>query len=279
MIMQFSGRSFPAVLVVALLPGCVSLGRDSPPLELYVIGGAPPPAVAAPLPGLADITVGLRRLHLAPYLATPAIVVRRGPHEILTSDYHRWGEDVAEGINRAVARYLADGAQLGTVDVAPWPARARYDYLVQLRVTRFEGVIPAASPAGVADDPEGAMGAVHMEATWEIIRQQDETVLTRGTTDFREDTWRVGDYAALVALLDRGLVVLARDLTVALGGLVAAGPAPEQGSVGGMSPLRTPAHHDAGGAPAARSFGGGQGSRLSVVEWQGVTNLDKEEQP
>jgi hypothetical protein len=64
-------------------------------------------------------------------------------------------------------------------------------------------------------------------ASWEIIRQQDGTVLDRGTTEFREGGWRVGDYAALVALMDRGLVVLARDLTAALGAVVAAGSVPE----------------------------------------------------
>jgi uncharacterized protein len=213
------------------LPGCVSLGRDSPRLELYVIGAAAP-EVVAPTPRLADVTIGLRRLQLAPYLATPAIVVRRGSHEILTSEYHRWGEDLGEGINRAVARHLGNGGQqFRTVDVAPWPVRSRYDYLVQLNISRFEGVVRAeAAPANVVDavgEAGAAGGAVHVVATWEIIRQQDGTVVTRGTTEFREGGWRVGDYAALVALLDRGLVVLARDVTAALGGVVAAGLPPE----------------------------------------------------
>jgi uncharacterized protein len=227
--MRFNARLLPAALFLALLPGCVSLGRDSPPLELYVIGGAGTSEVMAPLPGLATVTIGVRRLHLAPYLATPAIVVRRGPHEVLTSDYHRWGEDLGEGINRAVARHLGDGAQFRAVDVAPWQVRSRYDYLVQLSISRFEGVVPAeGSPPDAAAGEVGAYrGAAHVMATWEIVRQQDETVLLRGTTEFREGGWRVGDYAALVALLDRGLVVLARDLTAALGGVVATATVPE----------------------------------------------------
>jgi uncharacterized protein len=213
-------------LAVATLPGCFSLGRDAPPLELYVIGGAESPEAAAPMPGLAGVTIGLRRLDLAPYLATPAIAVRRGAHEILTSDYHRWGEELGEGINRAVARHLGAAAPFRTVDVAPWPVRSRYDYLVQLHVSRFEGVIPAGASAA-AGEVGAAVGEVHVAATWEIVRQEDETVLLRGTTEFREGGWRVGDYAALVAGMDRGLVVLARDLTAALGGVVAAGPGAE----------------------------------------------------
>jgi uncharacterized protein len=216
MIMTGTIRPFLCVAALLLLvPGCVSLGRDSPPLELYVIG-SDASASATPVPGLDGVTVGVRRLHLAPYLATAAIVVRRGPHEILTSDYHRWGEDLAEGINRALARQVGGRAQFRTVDVAPWPVRSRYDYLVQFHVERFEGVVAPGPPV------DGAVGAVHVLASWEIIRQQDETVLARGSSEFREEGWRVGDYAALVALLDRGLVLLAHDLTAALGGVVAA---------------------------------------------------------
>jgi uncharacterized lipoprotein YmbA len=202
-------------LVMAALPGCFSLGRDSPPMEEYVIDGARTTDALVPIPGLDGVAVGIRRLDLAPYLATPAIVVRRGEREIMTSDYHRWAEDPAYGINRAVARHLAASGSFHTVDVAPWPVRSRYDYLIQLHVTRFEGV--------VAEDAASTVGAAHVLATWEIIRQQDETVLARGESEHREDGWRVGDYADLVALLDLGLVMLARDLAVAVGNLPAAG--------------------------------------------------------
>jgi uncharacterized protein len=231
--MRSNGRMALAALVLALAPGCVSLGRDSPPLELYVIGGAVSQEAMAPMPGLEGLTIGVRRLHLAPYLATPAIVVRRGSHGILTSEYHRWGEDLADGINRAVARHLEDRAQFRTVDVAPWPVRSRYDYLLQLHISRFEGVIAEAAadlPAaaqGAANAADASAGAVHMLASWEIVRQQDETVLTRGTTEFRESGWRMGDYPALVALLDRGLVMVARDVAAALGVVVAVAPARE----------------------------------------------------
>jgi uncharacterized lipoprotein YmbA len=224
MIMSRDKRTLLSAIVFMLVAsGCVSLGRDSPPLELYVIGGDAPPAEVAPLPALAGVTVGMRRLHLAPYLATSAIVVRRGTHEILTSDFHRWGEDLAAAINHAVARHLGNGAQFGTVDVAPWPVRSRYDYLVQLHIARFEGVVAAGQVDPAADPAAAVPGAVHVAATWEIIRQQDETVLARGSTEFREEGWRVGDYAALVALLDQGLVQLSRELTAALGGVAAAG--------------------------------------------------------
>jgi uncharacterized protein len=212
-------RSAAAVLLLASLPGCFSLGRDSPPLEQYVIGGAPLTRTLAPIPGLDGVAVGVRRMDLAPYIAAPAIVVRRGTHEVVRSDFHRWGEDPADGINRAVARHLADAASFIAVDVAPWPVRSRYDYLIQLRVTRFEGVVPVESSA--------TEGAAHVRATWEIIRQHDGTVLARGVTEHVENGWSVGDYAGLVALLNQGLAVLAHEVAAAIGGLAAAGAGPE----------------------------------------------------
>jgi uncharacterized lipoprotein YmbA len=206
-------------IALSALPGCVSLGRDSPPLEEYVIGGARSTDTLAPIPGLEGVAVGVRRLDLASYIATPAIVVRRGEREIMTSDYHRWAEDPASGISRALAGHLAAAGAFRAVDVAPWPVRSRYDYLVQLRVTRFEGVVPA--------DPGAVRGAAHVRAAWEIIRQHDETVLARGESEHREDGWSVGDFADLVALLDRGLVMVTRDLAAAIGHLVAADPGQE----------------------------------------------------
>jgi uncharacterized protein len=206
-------------LALAALPGCFSLGRDSPPMEEYVIDGARTTDALVPIPGLDGVAVGIRRLDLAPYLATPAIVVRRGEREIMTSDYHRWAEDPAHGINRAVARHLAASGSFRTVDVAPWPVRSRYDYLIQLHVTRFEGV--------VAEDALATVGAAHVRAAWEIIRQHDETVLVRGESEHREDGWTVGDFADLVALLDQGLVLVSREMAAAMAGLVAAGPGQE----------------------------------------------------
>jgi uncharacterized lipoprotein YmbA len=204
-----------AVCLCALIAqaGCISLGRAELAQRHYVLGGSVP-AEVTPSAEVADVAVGLRRMKLASYLAVPFIAVRRGPNQIDFSDFHRWGEPLDAGINRVVARLLASRG-FRDVAVAPWPAGARYDYVIQLDVTRFEGVIP----------PEGgpAEGEVHLSATWEIIRQQDGVVLTRGITDRRSPGWTVGDHAGLVTLLDEELDVLAGDLMAGIAGL---GPPP-----------------------------------------------------
>jgi hypothetical protein len=200
-------------LALSCLAACFSLARNSPPEQHYVLGGVVQRAVEPPSLDSGSATVGVRRLQLAPYLATPFVVVRRGPHRITFAEGHRWGEDLEGGINRTVAGYLAVRAPSLAFDLAPWPIQARHDYLIQVHVVRFEGLAP--------EEPSAVDGEAHMLATWVIIRAQDESVLARGTTERREPGWRIGDYAGLVAMLDSGLDALAADLAAALGTMAA----------------------------------------------------------
>lgn len=191
--------------------GC-SLGRSSPPVENYVLSVAR--TAAPPSPGAAGITLGLRRLDLAAYLASPFIIVRRGTHQITSSEYHRWGEQLGHGTSRAVASHLAATEPIRAVNIAPWPVRTDHDYLLQLHVSRFEGVADSALAA--------ATGAAHVAASWEILRPVDGAVLARGVTDFHRQGWRVGDYAALVTMLEEGLSGIAGDVASCVRRLAAA---------------------------------------------------------
>lgn len=208
-------KSATAVLRLACISaligsvGCFRLARTEPVQEYFVLGagadvGEEAPAVTT------DLAVGVRRLKIASYLASPFIVVRRGESQVDFAEFRRWAEPLESGINRVVARALvARGVR--EVDVAPWPARARYDYGIQLDVVRFEGVAP--------DDPAATEGGVLLSITWEITGRPDGELVARGTTGYERPGWRVGDHAGLVRLLDAGLDVLADDLATALAGL------------------------------------------------------------
>ncbi len=197
-----------SLLGLTLLTGCFALGRTEPPQRHYVLGGTLAEQSEPPAGDLAGLTIGVRRLRLASYLDPPFLVVREGPQEISYAEYHRWGEQLGGGINRAVAGYLAARAPFQVIDVAPFPVREEYDYLVQLHVERFEGLAP--------EQPAGLEGEVQMLATGEIIRQLDGTVLARGTTAYKEPGWTVGDYAGLVRSLDAGLNRLSQDVAAGL---------------------------------------------------------------
>ena len=203
--------------------GCFSLARPTPPLEEYVLGAGPRPVAALPARDSGGLTIGLRRLDLAPYLSTTAIVVRRGS-KIVTSGFRRWGEEPSAGIMRAVAVSLGAAPTILAVDVAPWPVQAQHDYLVQLHVSHLEGV--------AAEDLTATEGEIHVMASWEIIRSQDGTLVARGETDRRETGWKVGDYLGLVTRVDKGLAGLASDLAACLVRLASATPAPDAAAGG-----------------------------------------------
>jgi len=198
-------RSAVLLAAVIALTGCFSLSRKSPPVERYVLGGIrTAPASTLPSDSL-GLSIGVRRLNLAPYLATLAIVVRRADNEIVTTGFHRWAESPSAGLNRAVSGYLAAAPGIRSVDVAPWPVRAEPDYIVQLHVERLEGVV------GAARD-----GEAHLLARWEIIHPTDGALLARGRTDYRAAGWVVGDYGNLVTQLDQGLLALTQELVTCL---------------------------------------------------------------
>jgi uncharacterized lipoprotein YmbA len=215
-----------ALCALFALAGCFKLGRNPPVLQQYVLEGGGARANATAPQRVGGTTIGVRRLDLATYLASPAIVVRRGGHEIVTSEWHRWGEDPIEGISRALASHLASAPSVAAVDVAPWAARASHDFLVQLHVGRFEG----------AADERATTGEAQMLATWEIIRPDDGAVLARGSTDYRERGWAVGDYAALVKLLDEALRNVSVDVMTCIGRLSPVSP-PSAGLLEATAPL------------------------------------------
>jgi len=195
-----------------VLAGCVKLARESPRLQLYVLGtGAaealPSLTTGAPPAARKLFRVGLRRLELASHLSVPAIIIRRGANELVVSEFHRWAGDLEPSINREVGVYLAGTPRVRSVDVAPWTAQARHDVLVQLHVSRFEGITV---------DSVATEGRVHVIAGWDIVRPLNGAVLVRGSTDDRGGTFRVGDYASLVSALDAALARVAVDIGACL---------------------------------------------------------------
>lgn len=212
--MKITMKTVPRILarLLVLLPlsACASLGRGAPAPQHYVLGaGGHAERAASVEPSAGEVMViGLRPPRLAEYLANPFIVVRHGTHRIGFSEFDRWGEDLARGINRTLNRYMAARSPAHRVESAPWPPGARPEFLVQVHFLRFEGVTP--------EDPRVPTGEAHLLATWEILRSGDAAVLTRGTTEVRSDGWTIGDFDALVSLLDAALGTLAEDLGLGL---------------------------------------------------------------
>ena len=224
----------PGAVLILILSGCFQLSRQAPQVQYFVLAGAsqaaagfdtvslrapstiarapalPPAAAPAPAPpasGGAGLTIGMRRIDLASYLSSePGMVVRHSASRIDVSQFYQWAGELQEGINRAMAAHLAGASSVRAVDVAPWSTGTRHDFIVQLRISRFEGVVDSAS----------TNGRVHVLAGWDIVRPLYNTVLLRGTTDDRAGAFRVGDYAALATQLDAALARVAREIATCL---------------------------------------------------------------
>jgi hypothetical protein len=158
------------------------------------------------------LTVGLRRPRLASYLDASRIVTRSGPNAIRFSDFHRWGEDLDQAINRVVAINLEEKPGIQSVEVVPWPEGARFDHIIQLRILRFEGVGPPPPGPEADDDVPPPTGHSQMVARWTIFGPDGTDPEAQGLTRHREEGWPVTDYADLAARLDTSLAVLADDL-------------------------------------------------------------------
>lgn len=200
-----------AALTGLLLVSCVRLPSSSPNNTSYYLLGSDL-QVDTTDEDTSGLRLGLRKPRLSEYLDTPTIVTRRGPNEVQFAEFHRWGEDLGPAINRVLALHLEERSGVQSVETVPWPRGAQFDYVVQLRVFRFEGVGPR--PPGPDADDDAPVPEGHAQTTvgWTILGPNGDTVRTRGRTQHREDGWPVNDISDLVSKLDTSLVVLADDL-------------------------------------------------------------------
>jgi len=194
-----------------LAAGCVRLLEPRPSnTKYYLLESRLESESAAPSPP--ELRVGLRKPRLPDYLDTPTIVTRHGDNEIRFSEFHRWGEDLGTALNRVVGLNLEAQPGIASAEVVPWPQGATFDYGVQLRVLRFEGVGPP--PPGPDADDDAPVPTGHSEVTvaWTLFGPEGDDIRTQGRTQHRIDDWPVTDYAALVSRLDSSLVVLSKDI-------------------------------------------------------------------
>jgi uncharacterized lipoprotein YmbA len=205
------GLCVVAVALVALsVSGCVRLLEPRTSDATYYLLSPPQDEVSLPS-DTTGLAVGLRAPRMASYLAATRLVTRRGPHQIRFSEFHRWAEDLDQGISRTLAQTLAAQDSIRSVEVVPWPKGTTFDYIVQLHVLRFEGVGPRPDPETDEDSPPPE-GHSLMVVEWKILDAKDDTVLERGLTRHRTDGWSVGNYETLASRLGTGLATLADDI-------------------------------------------------------------------
>jgi len=165
--------------------GCSLLPAPKPdPTRFFVL--AAEPGEAAPARG----TVALRPVEVPAYLRQPALVVRRGGHEVTLREAARWGEPLEQGLARVL------GENLRRLGVAPAPRGGEADAAaLVVRVLAAEGA--------------GA-GGVEFRAAWELTRRGAAPV----GGEFRAAglTWDGRDEAGLAAGLSAAVAGLAAEI-------------------------------------------------------------------
>ncbi|MFK7844344.1 MAG: membrane integrity-associated transporter subunit PqiC [Rhodothermales bacterium] len=207
---SFTVKLSVLVLIGLMTQSCVNLKPRENETRFFVLGTPVIEASSVMHAGGEGVVIGLRRLELAAYLDTPQIVVRIGTNEVQFSDTHRWGEDLAQSINRVVADLIKDNAAIQYVDIVPWAAGTSHDYVVEIGVDKFEGYLTSAGSPLIM--------AAHLEAHWKIFDPASNKVLKQGvTTEMVQG--RAAGYSTLVSGLEQTLLKLEADLVSAVAGL------------------------------------------------------------
>lgn len=194
------------VLFIIATGGCINLDPQEDPTRIFVLKEISPMGSSG---SEKTLSVGIRRINLPAYLNSSKIVIRKGDHEVVHSDYHRWGEDLDVAIGRNLAGRLAESLSEAEVVRFPWPDKTSPDYVVEVEILRFDG-------------DESTYNA-KVQAKW-MIRDSEAakpTPTTHGKTDFRK-SWDGRSFVALVASLDRGLAVMGGQISEAIRGMMEA---------------------------------------------------------
>ena len=182
-----------------MLFGCINLDPQADPTRFYILSSQTSPTTSS---GDGQGTIlGLKAIALPAYLRSTKIPTRYGANEITYSEIHRWGESPKSAISRVLAENLSSRSAIGKVHTVPWPDGAIHDFELYVTLLRFEGE---------------QSGRVAMEASWDILNPDDDSLLKNGTTVVNHLKWNSRDYGTLARALGEALGILANDLAAAV---------------------------------------------------------------
>lgn len=139
--------------------------------------------------------VYVNRPELPSYLMGSSVVFHTDTGALTSLSHARWGEDLEDGIARAVAEYLQSTGKVNVRSQYPWPKLARDDWDVRVLFKRF----------GATED-----GVVHVSAVWQIRDNGD--VMKEGLFASEGLQCDLSDASSYVAELNAGLEQLANQI-------------------------------------------------------------------
>jgi uncharacterized lipoprotein YmbA len=137
-------RRAVAACLLAALAAC-----SSPPPKVYTLAAAPGAAAVSGRP----VTASVAAVEVPKYLDRPQIVTRSGAVELGVAEFDRWGEPLANMVQRVLADDLTRRLPTGSVITTSRTLSGDEDLTVELALSRF--------------DPE-VDGSIVLEAQWRL---------------------------------------------------------------------------------------------------------------
>ncbi|WP_342237905.1 PqiC family protein [Inquilinus sp. OTU3971] len=144
--MSRTRRNLLGMVIAASLSACAS-----PAAKVYTLVAVPGTAV-----GGRPVTASVAAVDIAKYLDRPQIVTRSGTVELGVAEFERWGEPLANMVQRVLAEDLARRLPSGSVVTTSRTLSGDEAVTVELAVARF--------------DPD-ADGTIVLAAQWRLQRK------------------------------------------------------------------------------------------------------------
>lgn len=135
---------------------CMNLGLStSPATRFYLLEAKVEERISTgSQDGLADLSLGIGPVTIAPYLDRPQLVSRLSGNELRVDEFHQWAEPLKANISRVIRENLSVLTDAGHVYSYPIKRATSIDYQISLNVLRFD-----------AD----AAGSVTLKSVWRIV--------------------------------------------------------------------------------------------------------------
>lgn len=186
---------FITVIASVFLTACVNLKPQTDKVKLYTLG-----LNAAATNSIVDQPVlYITRPELPSYLEGSAMRYHSADGEVASLNGARWGEDLGEGIARALGEYIQATGKAYVRSQYPWPKLARENLDVRVLFKRF----------GASED-----GRVEVVAIWQI--RDAKELIKEGRFQADNLSWQMDSPNTYVAQLNAALAALAETITAEL---------------------------------------------------------------
>lgn len=181
---------------------CMNLGLStSPATRFYLLEAKVEERISTgSQDGLADLSLGIGPVTIAPYLDRPQLVSRLSGNELRVDEFRLWAEPLKANISGVIQENLSVLTDAGHVYSYPIKRATSIDYQISLNVLRFD-----------AD----AAGSVTLKSVWRIVEPDShQGLMERRSTIVQPSSSTV--IADVVDAMSMALAELSKEMAQAL---------------------------------------------------------------